>query len=208
MSLPSLLGVLSVLLLTLAGQATVIVASSDFSSGIDGWLVSGDSTSATPVYNPAGYITADDDTTGGTWYWEAPAKFLGDRSLSYGETLSFELRQSNTSSQFNNSDVILEGATISLHYNHSPNPGTTFTPYSIPLTEAGWFVGSLSGAAATQGQFQAVLADLDGLRIRGEFRSGPDTGALDNVVLTAVPEPGAAGICAIALLNWCRRRRS
>ena len=185
--------------------------SSDFTFDDEDWVVSGDATSATPDYhatggNPGGFLSADDTVSGGVWYWDAPAKFLGDQSLALGLTLSFELAQSSVSSQFNASDVILDGASMSLHFDTANNPGTDFTPYSIDLTStAGWRIGSVSGIVPTATEFADVLGDLTRLRIRGEFRSGADTGKLDNVVLAtaAIPEASSLawmfGLAALAL---------
>ena len=202
-------------LLTSVGHADIY---SGFDADDEGWLVSGDATSATPDYmatggNPGGFLQADDTVSGGTWYWDAPSKFLGDLSGFVGETLSFDLAQSATSSQFNNSDVILDGNGQSLHFNTSYNPGTTFTAYSLDLTNTGgWRLGSLTGSEPTAGEFADVLGDLTRLRIRGEYRSGPDTGSLDNVRITGlavIPEPAAMplAIGLLALVGGFRRRR-
>jgi hypothetical protein len=68
--------------------------------------------------------------------------------------------------------------------------------------------------AATTADFQAVLADVTGLYIRGEYAYGPDDTSLDNVVLAgvgAVPEPSplvlfCIGLGALALAS--RRLRA
>lgn len=47
------------------------------------------------------------------------------------------------------------------------------------------------------------------LRIRGEFITGSDNGDLDNVVLTAVPEPEANAliVAGLGLVAWVAGRR-
>jgi hypothetical protein len=165
---------------------------STFDTGNDGWIVIGDAQggSATPDWhatggNPGGYVSADDDVLGGTWYWSAPPAFLGDRSGAYGNALRFELRQSNTSSPFENREFILRGAGLELYYDFdfSMHPGTDWTPYAIPLTAGGGWLVDGTGVAPTEAEFLSVLGDLEELLIRGEYRSGADTGSLDNVVL-------------------------
>lgn len=198
-----------------AGVATA-GASSDFSSDAEGWLLYGDSVTSAPTYvatggNPGGYINGTDKVLGGVWYFLAPAKFLGDNSTSYGQTLSFDLRMRGSGPLFADSDVILAGGGLSLHYDFASVPADlTWTPYSVVLSEAaGWKVGSLSGPAATNAQMHSVLASVTSLKIRGEFITGPDNGDLDNVVLGAVPEPQTYAMMAagLALLGWIVRRR-
>jgi alkaline phosphatase D len=157
--------------------------------GDEGWTVVGDAQGGSSVPThvptggvPGGYLSADDDTTGGTWFWEAPDPYLGDRSGFYGGTLTYHLRQSATSSQFEAPEVVLGNGSLQLRYD-ATHPGTEWTAYEVPLraTENWTVVGS--GTVATEGQLRSVLADLDTLRIRGEYRSGSDTGDLDAVAL-------------------------
>jgi hypothetical protein len=84
-------------------------------------------------------------------------------------------------------DISLSGSGTTLVYDTAYNPSTTWTSYSVLLTEtSGWKVGSLSGSIPSQSQFSDVLSDITDIKIRGEYVSGPDTGGLDNV--TVVPE--------------------
>lgn len=185
---------------------------STFDNDDEGWTVSGDAQdgSVTPDYhstggNPDGYISADDDVAGGTWYFDAPAKFLGNQAGAFGNTLSYDLRQSATSSPFNNEEIILAGNGTTLIYNHA-HPGTDWTSFSVTLNDsAGWTIGTGGGAAATDSDIQNVLSDVTALRIRGEYRSGADTGSLDNVVL--VPEPAAMAMLSLAGLALLMSRR-
>ena len=68
------------------------IATSTFDTGIDGWGLSGDSTTTAPTFiatggNPGGYIHGIDQVDGGTWYFVAPSKFLGDDTAAYGQDL-------------------------------------------------------------------------------------------------------------------------
>lgn len=182
------------LTLTPAGGPTQPVIST-FEDGDDGWEITGDAQggSAVPDFeasigNPAPSISATDDVQGGVWYFKAPGKFLADKSGFYGGTLAYDLREdSDKSNQFSARDIILEGGGMTLAYDHGgtsshpPNDGS-FGSYSVDLDETdSW---TRNGNPATQAEMQTVLGDLTGLRIRGEYESGPDKGYLDNAQLS------------------------
>jgi hypothetical protein len=108
------------------GNVNAALVSSTFDTD-DGWLVSGDATSSLPTFvatggNPNGHIEADDTVSGGVWYFQAPAKFLGDLSGALGELLGFDLRQTGSGSQFSASDVILNGGGTELTFDAGDNP--------------------------------------------------------------------------------------
>jgi hypothetical protein len=179
-----------------SGSSPTFAAESTFDSGAEGWTVIGgaQSRSATPDFiptggNPGGYISANGDVPGSVRYWQAPPKFLGNASSAYGKALNFDLRQSMTDDQFDGEDVVLEGGGLKLVYDAPYNPGTNWTAYAIPLIEtAGWKKDTLNGPAPTPAEIQAVLTSLTLLQIRGDYRSGVDTGDLDNVVLNGAPK--------------------
>jgi hypothetical protein len=162
-----------------------------FSQDDEGWLIVGDAQkqSAKPDYvdkdgNPGGYLSAKDNATGGVWYWSAPAKFLGNKSSSYGEKISFSLKQSSTDNQFDADDVILFGNEKKIVFNTPKNPDKSWTDYSVMLSEeAGWKYDNSSGGAVSKDDFIKILRDLTAIHIRGEFVTGEDTGGLDNVIL-------------------------
>lgn len=164
---------------------------SRFTRDSEGWTIVGDAQDGNvePEYhdaggNPGGYVSADDDVTGGVWYWSAPAAYLGNQSAAYGQVLSFELRQSGLNAQFESDDVVLEGGDITLVYTLPAHPELEWTAYRLSLSEGmGWKVGSRDGADATAAEIQAALGDVTRLWIRGEFIEGADTGSLDNVRL-------------------------
>ena len=139
---------------------------STFDDGDEGWRVFGDAqgASAEPDHNPTGgnpggYISAADDVTGGTWYWEAPAGFLGDQSEM--GMLSFDLKQSATDRPFDNDDVVLEGGGTTLMFDTPNNPGTDWTHYDVPLEAGAGWLNEATGNPATQGEMVggAVIAD-------------------------------------------------
>ena len=69
------------------GGATAVHASSAFEASADGWTITGDAQTSriqpdfnTQGGNPNGLISAVDDVTGGVWYFQAPANFIGNAS--------------------------------------------------------------------------------------------------------------------------------
>lgn len=184
-------GALLGLALPAPASAGTLVAST-FNTSVDGWTALGD-TSAPATWvstggNPGGYVQVSDTVAGGVMFWVAPAKFLGNKAAAYGGRLRFDLRQSDTSSQFNDRDVVLEGGGMTLVYDTAANPGTSFTRYRLPLTPAGWHETTLSGPQPTVAEFKTVLGAISALRIRAEYRTGPDVDDIDNVVMTTPPE--------------------
>ncbi len=170
-------------------------STSSFDTGNDGWTIVGDAQSqaVTPTFEN-GFISAKDDVTGGTWYFQAPAKYLGDNTSVAGKRLRFDLKVTEITGPFGNYDVVLQGGGKTLAYNFPNDPTTAWTTYVAPLSAAGWKVVAdpviseitdSNFAAlpdATAADFSAVLANTTLLRLRGEFNNGADTGSLDNVV--------------------------
>ena len=162
---------------------------STFDTDGEGWTVVGDAQGGTgiPDYfaeggSPGGYVSARDDGTGEIWYWRAPSEFLGDRSAAYGKTLRYDLKQ-DASASVGADDLILSGGGMTLVYDTSPDPGTDWTAYTVPLLESGGWVLRDTGAPVTEAEFLEVLSSLTELLIRGEYSIGLDTGGLDNVEL-------------------------
>jgi len=204
--------------LGLAGSAALAAgAASHFGSGDEGWMASGDASSAAVTWrstggNPGGNIEIIDAVLGGVTFFDAPAKFLGNQLATFGQTLSFDLMQHITGNpdQFNFSDVVLSGGGLTLALDTASNPAfDAWTHYNVALSSGAWRLNDLSGAFATNAQIKTVLGSLSGLHIRAEYQTGPDTGSLDNVVLGAVPESSTAAMLALGLacLGVVARRR-
>ncbi len=163
-----------------------------FEQNDEGWTVVGDAQegSAKPNYestsgNPGGYIWADDNVTGGVWYWSAPKKFLGNRISSYNQKLTFSLKQSSVNNQFDSDDIILLSNDKKIVFNTSNNPDTSWTDYTVPLNEEVWKYSSSDKKSVSQKDFTEILSNLTGIHIRGEYVVGKDNGGIDNVVLFA-----------------------
>jgi hypothetical protein len=166
---------------------------SRFLQNSEGWTARGD---GILVYSPTGgnpgstgYILIIDQTLGDTFYFAAPSKFLGDVSGAYGRLLTFDLVWSETSlSDYKDGDdVILEGGGNTIVASLPHVPATTWTSYTIPLSAGGGWVRQGTDQPATAAEIQSVLGSLQRFWIRGEFRSGPEQGGLDNVRLGAAP---------------------
>jgi hypothetical protein len=175
-------------------------SASGFEVDADGWTITGDAQAdhIAPDYNghggnPDGLISAVDDVTGGVWYFQAPGKYTGDASATYGRDLEVDLKTNADSNPFDTFDFVLVGGGLILGFDAPNNPVTdAWTTYRIGLTEtAGWRITPELSTAAyanwaslpspTQDQFRGVLANLTRVLIRGEYEVGPDTGFLDNV---------------------------
>jgi hypothetical protein len=206
---------------------------STFNADLDGWGaisdiggdISGSITFESTGGNPGGLIRINDAAIGGTIYWTAPSKFLGDQSGSLGLNLTFDLSVVYTNSadifdgntnQFD-ADVVLEGNGLTLYYTvagNPPAPSGAWTPYTVPLTAGSWTKTTVTGSAPSASEFASVLGALTALRIRAEFQNGQESDYLDNVVLQAVPEASqivmiAVVTCSIVAtrLSWRTTRR-
>ncbi len=139
--------------------------------------------------NLSGHISAKDILPISTMYFVAPAKFLGNKSWAYNNSLSFDLKV-QTGTFFSVDDVIMEGNGEILVFD-LPNPTTTWTTFTCPLNETtGWRVGTRNGVAATKTQVQNVLCNISRIWIRAEYFNNFlvfDEGFLDNVVLGVTP---------------------
>lgn len=178
-----------------ANVEEVIIASSTFDSDDEGWIIYDIATTAwetnptyTPDYissggNPGGYISEDDPSTN-SFFFSAPATFLGDMEFAYQGTLSFDWCATGWEGGpilDSSRDVVLIGADLAIRFD-TPPPTETWSTQTVVLgVEAGWV--KWNGGTLTEAEMRSVLASLDYLLIRGDhITSGPDTGRLDNVI--------------------------
>jgi gliding motility-associated-like protein len=182
---------LPLVLVLLAANFYIIRAQiSTFDTGNEGWRCDGDPQSNSAFWNltggnPGGHIRMTDGSTGGTWYFVAPAKFLGSKCDAYGKFLRYDQFADNHSNPNAFADIELIGGGIRLVFDHPILPFPTWTHYDLFLREdAGWRVNTTNGLVPTQAQFKQVLSNITSLRIRGEFHHfAVDYGGLDNVLL-------------------------
>lgn len=160
----------------------------DFSSSPEGWQVAGDTGPGKLAFHASGgrsggYISYTDDAVGETWYFQAPAGVLKNLAAAEGGRLEYRLKVDIADGAFPDDDVVIVGPAGRLSYRFDHSPGTDWTDFSVALAaSANWRWNW--NARATQEQIHAVLSQPLRLEIRGEFRTGDDTGGMDDFVLT------------------------
>jgi hypothetical protein len=69
-------------------------------------------------------------------------------------------------------------------FNTSKNPETTWTDYSVPISEiSGWTYNDIQGDPVNREDLKRILRHITAIYIRGEYVTGEDTGGLDTVIL-------------------------
>ncbi|XP_051556042.1 laminin subunit gamma-2-like [Myxocyprinus asiaticus] len=118
-------------------------------------------------------------------YLFAPASYLGNQALSYGQTLTFSLRLDRGVRRPSTSDVMLEGAglkvTASLGDLRTVVPCGKKIAYTFRLDEQ---PGSKWRPQLTSTEFQRLLSNLTAIKIRGTFGEN-GRGYLDDVSLVS-----------------------
>ncbi|MCG3137372.1 MAG: hypothetical protein HJJLKODD_01216 [Phycisphaerae bacterium] len=162
-------------------QPSTSVIRSSFDESTEGWAIAYDATlvQVNSGGDPGGYAEATDLAVGQNFHFVAPARYLGNRSNAYGQTLSFDMKH-NLSTGSVNQLVVLQGGGLELYITQT-NPGADWTHYELQLsTGNSW---QSAGALATDEEILTVLSNLTELWILGEFSGGVDVTGLDNVVL-------------------------
>ena len=101
----------------------------DFTASAQGWVVSGDTGSAEPVFRPSGgspggHISNVDEALGETWYFRAPDSLLKQLAAAENGTLSYSLKQSADIPSVLDDDVIIVGPAGRLSFRFGTSPGT------------------------------------------------------------------------------------
>ncbi len=186
-------------------------ASSTFDSDDEGWVCVSTLGNWWPVIysptggNPAGHIYGSDQDAG-AFGFGAPAKFVGDKSETYGQAFTFDIQtdvQNPTGGW-----VGLEGnggVQIVCDYDTPAGPNAWYSR-GVLLSEADdWFYVD-SGLSVTHDDMVAILGDLEGLAIAAEFKDGFDeTSRLDNVFM--IPEPVTLAVMGFGAAALALRRR-
>ena len=142
------------------------------------------------------------------WYFNAPAKFLGNQWAAYGGSLNFVLSsaegnfdQANLNLMGTGNFVVLEcttckmnaGVTLAMPLSATFAFDGSTTQFVLPLTEnAGWLKDPknviLPWSQPTQCEVVEVLSKLSAIKILGDFTRGYETVALDSVFLKHGPD--------------------
>jgi len=207
----------SILTAVASSSFAVTLASSTFDASTEGWKAVNGASHFERLLDggdPGGFIQAKDVNGETLWFFAAPSAYLGDKSAAYGGSLSFALKSDSTSPPLATTyaDIHLLGANgVRLVFTGDAVPTGGWTSYTVALVADGsWKVDSVNGPNATAADFAGVLANLETLRIRGDYKQAVETTGLDSVVLTAaVPEPATAAmaLAGLALLAGIARRR-
>jgi Laminin B (Domain IV) len=200
-----LLAAVSIILTTILPAQNI---SSTFDTNDEGWTaVNRVIFLGLPIIstNPLTYSSTGGNTNGcisinenpsfpGTLYFVAPPKFRGNKTLAYGNKLSFDIRSQRDPVfvTFVEDDLILEGNGTTLYFNlfvnNITNKITDWAHFDVPMNESAWLIGSRNGPnKPTKAQFQSVLCNITRFLIRSEYVTGADEGFLDNVTLEMTP---------------------
>jgi hypothetical protein len=201
--------VLRATLIALGAALPLAAAAAGFDTDAEGWTTTdgGQQTWVATGGNGGGWLRVA-DVSGGVFLLNAPSTWLGNWSAYLGGTISFDALNANGDSpdwaSFGEITITGAAGTVVLDAIAAGNPPADgqWHRYSVLLApSAGW-----SGSAS----LAAVLAHVTGLTIQGEFHDGiTEVLGMDNIEVTAVPEPSqaallAAGLGALAVL---RRKR-
>jgi hypothetical protein len=184
--------VMALSLIVPAGAERVV---SDFETGSDGWqvkdincgnlnVVSGTyPVTFTATGGCAGGFIERADPSGNCFFFDAPAKFLADKSAYIGGRLTFCLR-TTMNNWIDGNVVVLVGAGRVVAAEIKPFPTAVWQQVTIPLTACYFRLGNKGGSPVSAQDFAAVLSDLQSLRISGEYGSVvAETTGLDSVML-------------------------
>lgn len=157
--------------------------SSTFDTDAEGWSTDKDARDfewRAEGGNPGGHVHAIDIGTGQYWRFAAPPAYLGDKSPYYGGSISYDMRQTlAVGSVINQPDIRLIGGGVTIEYRFGVAPSGEWSGFSAVVAAGeGW---TRDDEPATEQDIRDALGALTELSIRGEYRVGSDSAALDNV---------------------------
>ena len=157
--------------------------------------------------SPGGYIYAEDiieeGYNGRGWKFLSPSNWSGDWTSYMGGTLEFDMQVLYTSSSIYKMVVAIDGPNTGNFLRWAPGtemPVDGWSHFSIDLIPENFTIrGSLT--------FEEIMLNVDAIYIKGEASSGPDSTAIDNVMVSAVPVPAAILLLGSGLVGLAGFRR-
>jgi len=202
---PMFLTIAVVVVFTLCDQSCAQI-SSTFDNDLDGWTLSGGSSTDLAFNpsggNPGGFLRSFGSSPA-TLELVAPLSFLGDLSVYDGGTFSFD---SLNSESFDSTLPSFGTITIT---------GSTGTA-SRDIVEGGlsfpnWETNSTSLIASewgvTQNTWDSILSDVTRISIDVSAQSDLVDIGIDNIAINAVPEPSSSLLLGLTALMLGMRRR-
>ncbi len=200
---------LVVSLLALVCDAASAELVTTFDSGLEGWTTDnpGLFQHVASGGNPGGYLYLDNDE-GAISHIFAPVSFLGNLSSYDGGVISFDGNLLGNGGDFYEAAddygvITFTGTAGMASFDLVPGGATP------PLN--GWQTFSASLDASTWGvsqtQWDAILSDVTSVSLTVEGLFGSEVNGIDNVRISAVPEPGAAILFSFGLTVLMGRRR-
>ena len=180
-SIKSLWAITFVLILFSISTGHAQISSTFDSDDCEGWMVTGDNSANCD----ADYLSVNDHATGDLNFITAPHKFLGDWSemkldVPY-DSFSVDIFFNNDSS----GSLLpipyifrIAGPGGAAHALNGPISNGMAT-YTVPLHSSSWTIES--------GSWEAIISDIQSLRINGEYVNGAETVWIDNVTLSLTP---------------------
>eukprot|EP00092_Neocalanus_flemingeri_P030526 GFUD01033144.1.p1 GENE.GFUD01033144.1~~GFUD01033144.1.p1 ORF type:complete len:1379 (+),score=380.56 GFUD01033144.1:81-4217(+) len=136
------------------------------------------------------------------YYWALPEQFLGSKLTAYGGNLTVFQRAVFSGEPVEDSEVIMTGNGLNLHYGLGGGPRTSGQEEKnkIMLKEDGWFVlNSGVPVPATKEEFIKVLSNIESLLVRTTISREMDEAMIRKVMMDiSVPQntggPPASGV--------------
>lgn len=183
-------------------------SAASFDAGDEGWTSTNGGTQTWQATggNTGGWLRVEDSSSD-DFLLNAPSAWLGNWSVFVGGTLSFDAKNINNESPdwapFG--EVVITGATgtATLDFVAANNPPADgqWHRYSVVLSPSSGWVGT---------PLASVLSNVTSLTIKGEFHAGvTEVVGIDNITVTAVPEPESAALllAGLGVLAGLRRKR-